>query len=64
MNKIVSIFVLMLAGTSFSISADTLVDTSFSISGDTSVGKLIEHSGRTDRYGCHNDYKRGTYHCH
>jgi len=22
------------------------------------------HSGRTDRYGCHNDRKRGTYHCH
>ena len=22
------------------------------------------HSGRTDRYGCHNDYKKGTYHCH
>ena len=24
----------------------------------------ISHSGRTDRYGCHNDRKRGTYHCH
>lgn len=24
----------------------------------------LAHSGRTDRYGCHNDRKRGTYHCH
>ena len=24
----------------------------------------ISHSGRTDSAGCHNDYKRGTYHCH
>ena len=22
------------------------------------------HSGRTDKSGCHNDYKSGGYHCH
>jgi len=24
----------------------------------------ISHSGRTDAEGCHNDRKRGAYHCH
>ena len=24
----------------------------------------ISHSGRTNSDGCHNDRKRGTYHCH
>ena len=24
----------------------------------------ISHSGRTNKDGCHNDRKRGTYHCH
>ena len=28
------------------------------------TSKYLAHSGRTDRYGCHNDRKRGTYHCH
>lgn len=22
------------------------------------------HSGRTNSEGCHNDYKKSTYHCH
>ena len=30
----------------------------------SSSDNYITHSGRTDRYGCHNDRKRGTYHCH
>jgi len=25
---------------------------------------MIDHSGRTNKDGCHNDRKRGTYHCH
>jgi len=25
---------------------------------------VIDHSGRTNQDGCHNDRKRGTYHCH
>lgn len=25
---------------------------------------VIDHSGRTNEDGCHNDYKKGTYHCH
>lgn len=25
---------------------------------------VIGYSGGTDKYGCHNDRKRGTYHCH
>ena len=29
-----------------------------------SSSDIVSHSGRTNRYGCHNDYKRGTYHCH
>lgn len=29
-----------------------------------SSSDIVSHSGRTDRYGCHNDRKRGTYHCH
>ncbi len=24
----------------------------------------ISHSGRTNKEGCHNDKKKGTYHCH
>ncbi len=27
-------------------------------------GDLLSHSGRTNKDGCHNDRKRGTYHCH
>ena len=25
---------------------------------------VVSHSGGTDAYGCHNDRKRGGYHCH
>ncbi len=29
------------------------------------AGTIIdEHGGRTNAQGCHNDTKRGTYHCH
>ena len=28
------------------------------------INLLFAHSGRTDKYGCHNDWKKGTYHCH
>jgi len=28
------------------------------------VAKGVAHSGRTDSSGCHNDRKKGTYHCH
>jgi hypothetical protein len=24
----------------------------------------IGHGGGLDKYGCHNDYKNGGYHCH
>lgn len=24
----------------------------------------MAHSGGTDDMGCHNDHKKGTYHCH
>ena len=27
-------------------------------------GAAQAHSGRTNSQGCHNDHKRGTYHCH
>ncbi len=27
-------------------------------------GTTTSHSGRTNAEGCHNDYKKGTYHCH
>lgn len=27
-------------------------------------GVAIAHSGGTDSSGCHNDHKRGGYHCH
>lgn len=27
-------------------------------------GSPVSHSGGTDRNGCHNDRKRGGYHCH
>jgi hypothetical protein len=46
---------------------------SFGINNPESIRMLVDisnsdnyitHSGRTDRYGCHNDRKRGTYHCH
>jgi hypothetical protein len=26
--------------------------------------KIVAHSGRTNKDGCHNDRKKGTYHCH
>lgn len=25
---------------------------------------VMSHSGGTNSAGCHNDHKRGTYHCH
>ena len=28
------------------------------------TGVAIAHSGGTDSNGCHNDYKRGSWHCH
>jgi hypothetical protein len=31
---------------------------------DTVSSTVIDHSGRTNSDGCHNDYKKGTYHCH
>ena len=27
-------------------------------------GSTVSHSGGTNSAGCHNDYKRGGYHCH
>ena len=27
-------------------------------------GVAFSHSGGTNSEGCHNDHKRGTYHCH
>ncbi len=27
-------------------------------------GFVTSHSGGTNSEGCHNDHKRGTYHCH
>lgn len=27
-------------------------------------GSIVSHSGGTDKNGCHNDRKRGGYHCH
>lgn len=29
-----------------------------------SVSTAFAHSGRTNKDGCHNDRKNGTYHCH
>lgn len=29
-----------------------------------SSGDMVEHGGRTDSSGCHNDTKAGTRHCH
>ena len=29
-----------------------------------SIGTAVAHSGGTDSYGCHNDHKKGGYHCH
>ncbi len=26
--------------------------------------ETVEHGGRTNSSGCHNDTKQGTYHCH
>ena len=31
---------------------------------DHKDGSTVSHSGGTDAAGCHNDYKRGTWHCH
>lgn len=31
---------------------------------NTTYNDQISHSGRTNKEGCHNDKKRGTYHCH
>lgn len=28
------------------------------------AGTVLAHSGGTDSNGCHNDRKRGGYHCH
>jgi hypothetical protein len=28
------------------------------------LGEARAHGGGLDAYGCHNDYKSGTYHCH
>jgi hypothetical protein len=30
----------------------------------SAVAPAFAHSGGTDRNGCHNDRKRGGYHCH
>ena len=30
----------------------------------TTSSTVVDHSGRTNSDGCHNDYKKGTYHCH
>ncbi len=30
----------------------------------TSSGSALAHGGGLDSYGCHNDRKRGGYHCH
>ncbi|WP_182407547.1 YHYH domain-containing protein [Psychrobacter sp. GP33] len=30
----------------------------------TFVSSAFAHGGRTNSAGCHNDTKRGTYHCH
>lgn len=30
----------------------------------TFVSTALAHSGGTDSGGCHNDTKKGTYHCH
>ena len=40
---------------SFIIAALTLIVT---------TGSVLAHGGGLNREGCHNDHKRGTYHCH
>jgi uncharacterized protein YceK len=37
---------------------------SVSASTATISGDVVEHGGRTDSSGCHNDTKAGTRHCH
>lgn len=35
-----------------------------SVHSDASNASAIEHGGGLNSAGCHNDRKRGTYHCH
>ena len=45
------------------VTAKNLIATDHDHSAVTS-STVIDHSGRTNKDGCHNDKKRGTYHCH
>lgn len=47
---------------SASITQDSFAKTDL-VSG-YSIGEIVEHGGRTNSSGCHNDTKQGTYHCH
>lgn len=55
MNKV--FIAVMLAG--LFVGAENVFASTSAISGDA-----MEHSGRTDSSGCHNDTKQGTRHCH
>lgn len=53
------------------ITGFVLLNSGFALaSSDSNTGytyaseSVISHSGRTNKDGCHNDRKRGTYHCH
>ena len=60
MKKIITtISVLFVLGSGSVISSNLIATDHNHVSGDT-----ISHSGRTNSEGCHNDRKRGTYHCH
>jgi len=45
------------------VTANSLISTDHNHNTATS-SIVIDHSGRTNKDGCHNDRKRGTYHCH
>ena len=44
------------------VTAKSLIATDHNHNATSST--VIDHSGRTNQDGCHNDYKKGTYHCH
>ncbi len=56
-THIIIITLLFLSG---GVIASNLIATNHNHEDDSTVS----HSGRTDADGCHNDRKRGTYHCH
>jgi uncharacterized protein YxeA len=63
MKKIIYIVLILVLASVGAVTAKSLIATDHTHNAAI-YPTVIGHSGRTNKDGCHNDYKKGTYHCH